>query len=48
MLLSTQEGEMAFSAFVGVVAFLTTLQTRGGQKNEDVRGSSLKAEGHIV
>lgn len=31
-LLTTQEGEMAFSAFVGIVALLATLQTRGRQK----------------
>lgn len=33
-LLSTQEGKMAFSAFVGIVALLATLQTQGRKKSE--------------
>lgn len=41
-LLSAQEGKMAFSAFVGIVALLTTLQTQGRQKDEDINGSLLK------
>lgn len=42
--LSTQEGKMAFSAFVGIVALLTTLQTQGGQKSDDINGSLFKAK----
>lgn len=41
-LLSTQEGKMAFSAFVGIVALLTTLQEDKGKEILTDNGLSLQ------